>query len=256
MPLIDPFLLAIARLSTFEGTRGLTNASGFFFRRDDRVFLVTSRHVFFDEPTGHHPDRLEIELHLDADNAVHTTCWSVLLYENGSASWRQGRDSAGDIDVAVIEIAAQELPPGATLLAFEPHHLLLDAGDVRIGQALVIPGYPLGFHDDVNRLPVSRGATLASPWGLRFQGLGCFLTDARTHRGTSGAPVLMHRPLPGDPAQALHWQLLGVHSSRLDMGNRDLEVDESLGLNMSWYADILMTLTEPPDAPARSAAGT
>jgi predicted nucleic acid-binding Zn ribbon protein len=32
---------------------------------------------------------------------------------------------------------------------------------------------------------------VASAFGMRFQGLGYFLTDARTHRGTSGAPVVM-----------------------------------------------------------------
>jgi hypothetical protein len=50
----------------------------------------------------------------------------------------------------------------------------------------------------------------------------------------------------GDPA--LPWKLLGVHSSRMDMGSRDLVLDESLGLNCAWYADILMTLTSD-DAP-------
>jgi hypothetical protein len=30
----------------------------------------------------------------------------------------------------------------------------------------------------------------------------------------------------------------------MDMGNRDLVLDESLGLNCAWYANILLTLTE------------
>jgi hypothetical protein len=30
----------------------------------------------------------------------------------------------------------------------------------------------------------------------------------------------------------------------MDMKTRDLEQDESLGLNCAWYADIVMTLTE------------
>ncbi len=41
----------------------------------------------------------------------------------------------------------------------------------------------------------------------------------------------------------LPWLLLGVHSARLDV-TRDMELDEALGLNCAWYADILMTLTE------------
>jgi hypothetical protein len=35
-----------------------------------------------------------------------------------------------------------------------------------------------------------------------------------------------------------------VHSARLDVGTRDLELDEALGLNCAWYTDILLTLTE------------
>jgi hypothetical protein len=41
----------------------------------------------------------------------------------------------------------------------------------------------------------------------------------------------------------LPWMLLGVHSARLDVGTRDLMLDEALGLNCAWYADILLTLS-------------
>jgi hypothetical protein len=41
----------------------------------------------------------------------------------------------------------------------------------------------------------------------------------------------------------LPWMLLGVHSSAIDMGARDLHIDETLGLNSAWYSDVLMTLT-------------
>ena len=47
-----------------------------------------------------------------------------------------------------------------------------------------------------------------------------------------------------DASGDLPWVLLGVHSARLDAGTRDAEVDEALGLNCAWYADILLTLTE------------
>jgi hypothetical protein len=87
---------------------------------------------------------------------------------------------------------------------------------------------------------VVRRAGLASCFGLRFGGQGYFLTDGRTHRGTSGAPVVMRAA--GRPS--LPWRLLGVHSARLDVGTRDLELDEALGLNCAWYADILLTLSE------------
>ena len=93
-------------------------------------------------------------------------------------------------------------------------------------------------------MPVVRHAIVASSFGLRFQGEGYFLTDARTHRGSSGAPVVMRVPEQSSVRGDLPWLLLGVHSARLDVGTRDLESDEALGLNCAWYADVLMTLTE------------
>ena len=91
---------------------------------------------------------------------------------------------------------------------------------------------------------MARQAVIASSLGLRFQGQGYFLTDGRTHRGISGAAVVMRSPDQEPVIGGLPWKLLGIHSARLDVGTRDLNVDEALGLNCAWYADILMTLTE------------
>jgi len=242
-PPIDPLLLAAARVETFEGQRLLTNASGFFFERDGRLFLVTSRHVMIDEPSRHFPDRIEIELHADAANLANSTGFSMPLYKSGRSLWRQGTDSGGEVDVAVLEIEREALPGTAVLRAFTPAHLHDLRQPVELGTPLLVVGFPLGFHDALHHLPVVRHAANASPFGWRFQGKGYFLTDARTHRGTSGAPVVMRvrAANTGD----LPWMLLGVHSSRLDVGTRDLKQDEALGLNCAWYADILLTLTEP-----------
>ena len=242
---VDPLFLAAPHVSTFHGTQPLTNASGFFFERDERLYLVTSRHVVIDEDTQHLPDRLEIELHIDATNLTRSTGLSVLLYEDGAAVWRQGRDSGSEIDVAVLELDRSALPEDAVIRAFTPEHLQTAFDEVHPGESLLVVGFPLGFHDALHHLPVLRHAVIASPYGIRFQGQGFFLTDARTHRGTSGAAVVMRDVNPSEATAALPWKLLGVHSSRMDMGDRDVVLDESLGLNCAWYADILLTLTGP-----------
>jgi S1-C subfamily serine protease len=238
--MIEPLLLTTARVATFDGKRPLTGASGFFFEREGRLFLVTGRHVVIDKPSKHFPDRIEIELHIDGKNLTRSTKLSVLLYLDGKSVWRQGSDSGGEIDVAVIELDRAALPQSVVLRCFTPTHLQHSLEEVEVGTSLLIVGFPLGFHDVLHHLPVVRQAGIASSFGLRFQGLGYFLTDARLHRGTSGAPVVMRSP--STDAQ-LPWKLLGVHSARVDMGGRDLQLDETLGLNCAWYADILMTLT-------------
>jgi hypothetical protein len=240
----EAILLSAARISTFDGQRPLTGASGFFFEREDRLFLVTSRHVFIDEPSKHFPDRIEIELHTDPDNLTQSIGLSMLLYREGRSVWRDGKDSGGEIDVAVLEIDRAALPERCVLQAFTPAHLPADGHDhIEVGDALLIVGFPLGFHDLLHHLPVVRQAVIASSYGMRFQGKGYFLTDARTHRGTSGAPVLMRDTSPSAASQGLPWKLLGVHSSRMDIAGRDQVQDEALGLNCAWYADILLTLT-------------
>lgn len=242
--MIDAVLLTAARISTYLQQRLLTSASGFFFERDSRLFLVTSRHVVVDEPSKHFPDRIVIELHVDADNMAQSTGFSIPLYRQSKSIWRQGNDAAGDIDVALIELDRAALPPSTVYQAFTPAHLTVGTDEAAVGTALMIVGFPLGFHDTLHHLPVVRHAVIASSYGMRFQGEGYFLTDARTHRGTSGAPVLMRRRRRHPMHDTLPWVLLGVHSSRIDLGTRDLKLDEALGLNCAWYADILMTLTE------------
>jgi S1-C subfamily serine protease len=246
--MIEPLLLTAARISTFHDRSRLTNASGFFFERDERLFLVTSRHVLFSKTIKHYPTRIEIELHTNAANIAESTDFSIPLYRNGNSLWRHGTDAAGEIDVAVIEIDRKALPPTAVYRAFKPQHLLSSLDQVEVGSSLLIVGFPLGFHDALHHTPVVRHAIIASSFGLRFQGEAFFLTDARTHRGSSGAPVVMRIAESATAHDDLPWMLLGIHSSRFDVGNRDLIADEALGLNGAWYADILLKLTEKESA--------
>src|SRR6476661_5007698 len=139
--MIESILLAAIRIFTFSQDRLLTNASGFFFQRDERLFLVTSRHVVFDQPSGHFPDRLQIELHVNPHNMAASSEFSIPLYRDGKSIWRQGLDAAGEIDVAVVEIDRAMLPDNATYHAFTPTHLLGRLDDVEVGASLLIVGF-------------------------------------------------------------------------------------------------------------------
>ena len=240
---IESLLLAVTRVSTMLGERQITNATGFFFERDKRLYLVTNRHVVHDEPGAHLPDRIEIELHVDAENVGRTVQFSILLYRDGKAIWREGLDSAGVIDVVAIELERKALPAKLQLRAFTPAHLVERLDEIELGNSVLVVGFPLGVHDTLHRLPVARQSVIASAFGIRFQGKGYFLTDARLHRGMSGAPVVARARAARGGRESLAWRLLGVHASRLDVTNRDATQDESLDLNLAWYADILMTLT-------------
>jgi S1-C subfamily serine protease len=239
----DALLLTTTRITTYAQAQALTHASGFFFRRGERLFLVTNRHVFCDSAHAHFPDRIEFVVHTHAQDLAQHRVVSQPLYREGLGQWREAADTGGAVDVAAIEVPADRLAPDAVLQAFDDSHLDPRDEDIAIGDALAIPGYPLGFHDTVHHLAVARSASIASAFGIRFQRQGLFLTDARTHRGSSGAPVVRRRLRPVSAPTSLPWQLLGVHSTRMDMGPRDPTQDESLGLNCAWYADVLPGLT-------------
>ena len=242
--MIESLLLSVTRVSTLLGEQQLTNATGFFFERDGRLFLVTNRHVVLDEPSDHRPDRLEIELHVDPENVAVTTGFAIPLYRGTQPVWREGIDPAGTVDVVALQLERAALPEKLLLQPFTPNHLVEQLDEIEVGTRVLIVGFPLGFHDTWHHLPVVRQAVIASAFGLRFQGQGYFLTDARMHRGTSGAPVVARMTTQRSGRGDLPWMLLGVHAARMDVTNRDIEQDERLNLNCAWYADIIMTLTE------------
>jgi S1-C subfamily serine protease len=242
----DSLLFTAVRITAYDATTTstLSGASGFFFKRDERLYLVTSRHVMTDVSSDHHPTHIQLELHTDGVDLTASVGFDIPLYRDGLSLWRQGSDSGGDIDVAVIELQRGVLPETLHYHAFTPAHLNFDTDEVEIGASLLVVGFPLGFHDALYHMPVVRQAICASAFGLRFQGKGFFLTDARMHRGSSGAPVVMR--YRGDSSKAeLPWRLLGIHAAKFDVGTREAHLDEALGLNCVWYADILMELTKP-----------
>ena len=242
--LIESLLLAVTRVTTMLNKVEKTSATGFFFERDARLYLITARHVLKDESSDHHPDSLSIELHVDPDNAVRVTRFTIPLFRNGKSVWKEGADSAGEVDVASVELDRSALPATLLLKAFAPDHLVRQFDEIEVGTSLLIVGFPLGFQDMLHRLPVARQAIVATSFGLRFQGKGYFLTDARMHRGASGAPVVARAASGQSGREDLPWRLLGVHTSRMDVNNRDVAEDERLNLNCAWYADIILNLTQ------------
>ncbi len=242
--MIESLLLAVTRVTTVLGAIEKTNATGFFFERDGRLYLVTARHVLKDTASNHFPDSLLIELHIDPDNAVQVVRFLIPLYRDGNSLWHEGIDSAGEVDIAAVELDRSALPETLLLKAFTSDHLVTKLDEIEVGTSTLIVGFPLGFQDTLHHLPVARQAIIATSFGLRFEGEGYFLTDARMHRGASGAPVVARAPARRSGRDDLPWLLLGVHASRMDVNNRDAVEDERLNLNCAWYADILMTLTE------------
>jgi hypothetical protein len=239
--MIDKTFLRVAKILTFAGDRPLTNATGFFYQHDGFLYLVTSRHVVIDEATQHRPDQLQVSLHTDATDLRKRSDMSIPLYLDGIPQWWQHSKLGCNGDVVAVAVNDPHVLSSHLVDTFCRDDILNMDDDLPLGQDVLILGFPLGFHDTVHNLPIVRSATIASSFSHPFKGEPYFLTDARLHRGMSGSPVIVRtrRRLEFADNRQTGLRLLGVHSSALDVSDRDPNQDERLGLNMTWYASLI-----------------
>ncbi len=249
--MLDKMYLRVAKVLTFAGGQPLTNATGFFYLHDEFLHLVTSRHVVISEAVQHRPDRLQVSLHSNATNLQERNELSVPLYLDGVPQWYQHPNRSA-ADVVAVSINYPHVLSRYCIDTFCGNDILKREQALRLGQDVLIVGFPLGFHDRLHNLPIVRSATVASSFSHPFNGEPYFLTDARLHRGMSGSPVVASLPSrAGGPSQCEpRWQLLGVHSSSLDVSDRDPNQDERLALNTTWYASLIPQMLPLPSAPS------
>ncbi len=249
---IDKMLLRVAKIQTFADGQLWTNATGFFYLHDDFLYLVTSRHVVINETVHHHPDRLQVSLHSNAADLQQRADLSIPLYKDGVPQWYQHPRYCNGADVVAVAINDPHVLSSHFVVTFCRDDILTMDQVLPLGQDVLILGFPLGFHDTLHNLPIVRSATIASSFSHPFKGEPYFLTDARLHRGMSGSPVIVKLPNRSEVGsrRELGWRLLGIHSSALDVSDRDPDLDERLALNMTWYASLI-----PEMLPSRAARG-
>ena len=80
----------------------------------------------------------------------------------------------------------------------------IDYKKVTLGSDVIFVGYPRGFYDDVNNLPLLRRGVIASVPSVDFKGKGEIVIDAQIFPGSSGSPVFV-------ACEGKYW-LLGVVS--------------------------------------------
>jgi hypothetical protein len=241
METIDDMLLRVAKVQTFASGQTLANATGFFYLQDGFLYLVTARHVVINEAVHHRPDRLQVSLHSDATDLQQRADLSIPLYVEGVAQWWQHPLYGGRVDVVAVSVNDPHVLGSHFVDTFCRNDILDHREIMPLGHDVLILGFPLGFHDTLHNLPIVRSATIASSFSHPFKGEAYFLTDARLHRGMSGSPVIGRMPdqRAGVRDRQSTWRLLGIHTSALDVSDRDPSQDERLALNTTWYASLV-----------------
>ena len=96
------------------------------------------------------------------------------------------------VDVACINVSSVYLiiPVGMRSVELEKF-IDFNLDSIFAGQRIMFIGYPKGFFDTANFLPVARSGFIASIPSVDFQGKKQLLIDAQVFPGSSGSPVFI-----------------------------------------------------------------
>lgn len=168
------------------------SSTGFFFSDDKKkVYLVTNKHVIYGDDydkTDPTPkiNQIRLNLHTEVEDMSQNEEVTIDLFDGVNKRWLE--HNATFVDVILIPV---NLDRGKyVFLALDKTYS--DSDNILIYfEKIFVMGYPFGWYDQVNNLPIIRVGNLSSPFGVPFLGRPHMLGDVETHPGMSGGPVLM-----------------------------------------------------------------
>jgi hypothetical protein len=179
-----------------EGTtpNGASVGTGFFFLHNQRLFLVTNKHVVEGVTQGHFvvlKGRIDGETKtpvLGQGVAIPFTQASFIGHPNPK------------VDVAAMNVSTifSGLENSGNTLFWknitEDQFPTKEHYEKFIGpmEEIIFIGYPSGIWDKKNILPVARRGMTATPCYVDFDGEKTFLIDASVFPGSSGSPVYIY----------------------------------------------------------------
>ena len=231
--------LTTCPLITFKDNHHVARATGFFYKKNSDIFLITNRHIFIDEEKKSYPNKIQFIVHAIENDSLSSKYLELDIYNKEKIpAWLEhpfnSNKNLPKIDIVAIKLE-KELLKNAHLVTFTKNNLVPPDANVGIGEHLLVAGYPLALYDKVNVLPIVRNATVATEYGAPFENNPFFLIDSTLHEGSSGSPVVTKPSsietnktgavIIGNPKS----YLVGVHSAGHDY----------LGLNLVWYAQLI-----------------
>lgn len=230
----------------------LAQATGFLFRDQNKVFLVTNRHNLTgrDQNTGkclHDqlgvPDRVSVEywqLSQRADGTIGVTLQSAELpIDQDRPNWLEHPTGRNTFDVAALLLNSAN--PTQVICAndavMDPSTALAPT------MPISVLGFPLGI-SAAGGFPIWVSGTMASEPEFDVEGKPAFYIDCRTNTGSSGSPVFASfydgivRTKGGGTAiqNAPVFGFLGIYSGRV-------RKDSDIGL--VWRAGTIQETCDP-----------
>ena len=254
--LADFYSLCTTPIRLVKADGRVANGSGFFYScttgdGGSLLCLVTNYHALAgSSPKRNRPQpggKIQFEIHLSAQDPhkVRTVNYP-LQFSSGKSSWF-GSPLFPAADIAFVPLPSS-LFEGVQGFRFLDDGSVDSGLDSYPGQPVSIVGYPLGFADPRQHLPIWKTGHLASEPELDFGGEPNLLVHVAGRTGMSGAPALVghrdiYQPRLGAPRAAASGKLLGIYSSVIADGRGAVPIEPLVSLE---EAEDVPDLAPPP----------
>lgn len=176
--------------------------TGFLLAKDignDRVkiLLYSNKHVFWGKKDQNVPaikKNIEITLHQINEDDTYSLGkikkFAFVLDRDDTKHYHESLD----LDVAAIDISffynLPDFKSGMRALKYKDF-CEYNYEETHCGQEILFVGYPTGFYDQKNFLPIMRKGFISSIPTIDFNGKKEILIDAEVYPGSSGSPVFV-----------------------------------------------------------------
>ena len=241
----------------YSGSK-IGQATAFYYQSPQNdVYLVSNRHVFY--PGEKYPDSIIFNLR-KADTINKRDRWHPIKLEIKFLQLNLKLHTNNKIDVASININEHVLKPKSPLFyqiipVTQPDTATLNLENFEIGDDILVLGYPKGYYDEFNLIPIMKAGIISSFYRTNFNNLPCFLIDNGLFHGSSGSIVISKfKPLiisNQEPLFSLEksFTFLGIFSGAPYILGPQVETDDAitikkeyLDLGKVWYPWVLNEL--------------
>jgi hypothetical protein len=194
LPGLTPIWTATSIIMRFSNYQSKGSATGFFYANNSDLYLITNKHVIYGNDIEHgNPiiDTIKLNLHTNVNNLSQNEEVTIQLFEGRNKKWLEHEHPG--IDVIALPITLDRTK--YVILSIDNTYMDLKT---RQGQIIVddfekifLMGYPFGWYDTINNLPITRIGHLSSPFRVPFNGMPLMMGDLTSHQGMSGGPVFM-----------------------------------------------------------------
>lgn len=258
MNTIDPIFITTSFILRIKNGEEKGSATGFFFlnEKDEQIYLVTNKHViygdkYFKKETTPEIDKIKLYLHTNRNNLSENEYFEIDLFNENNKLWLEYNDVNIDLVLIPINIDRKKY-----VIAHTDKNIIDSKNIVVKFEKIFVMGYPYGWFDRKNNLPVTRIGHLSSPFKVPFSGQPIMLGDVETHNGMSGGPVFMElkdyimKKEDGNTVKHLGSSkliLIGIHSGQprwdlMDRKTGELKETISHSLINIWFADLILEI--------------